>query len=217
MFFFRAKQKQKVHRFPCMGGGSVMMPVTRILTFLAQEIWRIFIISSHYLGVTAVIILVGASLNTWTKAWSYFLPHSFSATATGGICFGARNVLSQNENGLDLPCLKLEIARGKVAEKLHKKVLSLKWRPSPQTCTSGCQGWCAASARSCQAWWCAPCGWHCQSGLGAPASGSWKWIENGCYMIRSLDVNAQLKTLIIYWGWNGVELKFWIGMQGWGG
>ena len=122
------------------------------------------------------IFLVGASLNTWTKAWSYFLPHSFSATATGGICFGARNVLSQNENGLDLPCLKLEIARGKVAEKLHKKVLSLKWRPSPQTCTSGCQGWCAASARSCQAWWCAPCGWHCQSGLGAPASGSWKWM-----------------------------------------
>ena len=41
-------------------------------------------------------------------------------------------------------------------------------------------------------------------------------VGNGCYMIRSLDVNVQLKTLIIYWGWNGVELKFWIGMQGWG-
>ena len=25
-------------------------------------------------------------------------------------------------------------------------------------------------------------------------------VGNGCYMIRSLDVNVQLKTLIIYWG-----------------
>ena len=203
MFFFQAKQKQKVHRFPCMGGGSVMMPVTRILTFLAQEIWWIFIISSHFLGGCkfehlnqSMILLFAAFIFRNSNRWHLFRSKK---------CFVAKwersgSALSQTWNCPRKSCWETS-----------QKVLSLKWRPSPQTCTSGCQGWCAASARSCPAWWCAPCGWHCQSGLGAPASGSWKW------MLYDQDVNVQLKTLIIYWGWNGVELKFWIGMQGWGG
>ena len=79
MFFFQAKQKQKVHRFPCMGGGSVMMPVTRILTFLTQEIWRIFIISSHFLGGCkfehlnqSMILLFAAFIFRNSNRWHLF-------------------------------------------------------------------------------------------------------------------------------------------------
>ena len=116
MFFFQAKLK-------IFAAESIVFHVWVAAPSWCQwhGYWHFWLRKYDGSSLFLPIILVGTSLNTWTKAWSYFLPHSFSATATGGICFGARNVLSQNENGLDLPCLKLEIARGKVAEKLHKK------------------------------------------------------------------------------------------------
>ena len=62
-----------------MGGGSVMMPVTRILTFLAQEIWWIFIISSHFLGGCkfehlnqSMILLFAAFIFRNSNRWHLF-------------------------------------------------------------------------------------------------------------------------------------------------
>ena len=188
-----------------MGGGSVMMPVTRILTFLAQEIWRIFIISSHYLGGykfehlnQSMILLFAAFIFRNSNRWHLFRSKE---------CFVAKwersgSALSQTWNCPRKSCWETS-----------QKVLSLKWRPSPQTCTSGCQGWCAASARSCPAWWCALCGSRSQSGLAAPGGGDGD--DRGDVRVDGGDDggNRCRKDRTKWWRW--IFISGWVGM--WGG
>ena len=51
---------------------------------------------------------------------------------------------------------------------------------SPQIYTSDCRGWFAASARSCPAWWCGPCGCCCWSSPEAPLGSASLWSSSSC-------------------------------------
>ena len=112
------------------------------------------------------------------------------------------------------PVSNLKLPEEKLLRNFTKKVLSLKWRPSPQTCTSGCQGWCAASARSCPAWWCAPCGWHCQSGLGAPASGSWHGLQMDAIWSGHWMLTCNWKPWLFIGAEMGLNWSFELGCKG---
>ena len=67
---------------------------------------------------------------------------------------------------------------------------------SPRTCTSGCPGWFAASAKSCPAWWCAPCGLRSQNGLATPG-----W--------HTMIVVFEFHVWIEMWRWSWIKVWNW--------